>query len=248
MVALSAVVACRPSGPKWAPTHASARSGVGAPTTASTERVADPPPENPPPRAANVGPSRFADSGPFNKKEALILIKGYWDVQGAEQLVALGARLLPAFEEILNDPTIPENEQRTVLAFLIEIECDRTRFLGHAVQRLDSKSGDLRRTAVAFIGEAGSQRDASLVTVLLLDRDTTVRLEAARTLAKIGGEREVVVFELILKNANRYEEDGKLILNNFDIEDFEKYRDELKARLKKQAEEKAKPAPLPEKK
>ncbi len=119
--------------------------------------------------------------------------------------------------------------------------------MDHALRRLSSKNGELRQAAVGFLGAAGTQREAAVVTAMLLDSDSTVRLAATRALAKIGGEREVVVFDLMLKNANRYEEDGKLILSNLDIEDFEKSRDEIKARLRQQ--EKGKPhAPPPEKK
>lgn len=160
------------------------------------------------------------------------------------ELAAMGDRLFPAFHEILENPKkYRKKSAEAVFYVLSNMKGDRSQFLDHAIASLGDDDDLTRKFVVYFIESAGTEKEAGPLTLLLLDESSGIRLATARALAKIGGKREVATFDLIIKNATRYEYDGKLILSNFDIEDFEKCRDELKARLKKQDEEKAKKAP-----
>lgn len=182
----------------------------------------------------DVSDARLAGSDPLTTEEALCLIGGIREDGDLDRVLAVGDRLFPAFEEILNRRYVAERYQVSVLELAGDMKGDPSRFLPHAVRRLSSESGNLRRAAVGFLGNAGTEREAALVTLMLLDKDSTVQHAAATALARIGGEREVAVFDLILHNARRYEEDGFLILDQHMIEVYEKHRDELKARLVKE--------------
>ena len=164
-----------------------------------------------------------------------------------EKLAAMGERLFPAFEAILDDPEYARSGAWRVFVVLRMMKCDRSRFLDRAVARLgdDSKESWVRDRAIEFLGSAGGEAEAAPLALMLLSKGE--RYSAAEALAAIGGKGQVAVFDLIIKNATRYEEDGKLILNNFDIEHFEKCRDQLKARLAKQEKEKAEKKPAEKK-
>lgn len=164
------------------------------------------------------------------------------------EIVSLGTSIFPLLDEILDDPATHSDTVVNVFFFLTFVESDRSIFLERALPFLRDENGDTRRLIVGFLKNAGGTKEAGPLTLLLLDDDSTVRLAAARAIAKIGGKAEVATFDLILSNANRYEEKGKPILRDFDIDDYKKCRDELKARLKKQDEEKAKKATPPPKK
>lgn len=201
-----------------------------------------------PATGTGLSKERFDGSTALTVDEVLILMSGFDHVQDVQDFLSLGERVLPAFMTLLDSSTTPEVDQSSVLGLLANMKVNHSQFMGHALARLKSKNGTLRRAAVGFLGAAGSEREAALVAVMLLDKDSTVQHAAGDALVKIGGEREVAVFDLILHNANRYEEDGLLILNQHMLDVYAKCRDELKARLKKQADEKAKTAPPTEKK
>lgn len=231
-----AVVGCQRPAPE--PTNTPAVPVAVAPPPLGG--AGDPRPVGEPASEMFIPGIRLDGTDPLTVAEATELLNIGGDgrelMQVVKLAVALGARLYPAFEEMLNGPTSSESDQAKVLGFAGVMKGDRSRFMPHAVRRLSNESGEVRRAAVTFLGCAGSEREAALVTVMLLDKDSTVQYAAADALVKIGGEREVAVFDLILHNARRYEDDGFLILGSQMIEVYEQCRDELKAKLKKQEE------------
>ncbi len=165
------------------------------------------------------------------------------------RMVAMGEKLFPAFQEILDSDGKGFNKYAVwkVFYLLSRMECDRSRFVDEAVKRLGSKDESHRRGAAVFLETTGSEREAGPLAILLLDEERGVRHAASRAIVAIGGQREVVTFDLVIQNASRYEQNGSPILNWYDVEVFERGRDELKARLQKEEKDKPK-APPPEKK
>jgi hypothetical protein len=201
-----------------------------------------------PPKAVEVPPRPPNWLDPKDTKAVSNRIHVGGDRDKMAWLVAMGEELYPAFQEILDhEEDYRQGCSWCIFGLLCRMKGDRTRFLNNALALLADKDWRTRESALEFIGSAGSEKEAAPVAVLMLDEHYRVRRAAARVLSQIGGKRELVVFDLIFKNAKVYEKDGKLLLDNFDIEFYEQDRDNLKARLKKQEEEKAKAKP-PEKK
>ena len=114
-------------------------------------------------------------------------------------------------------------------------------FLDVVFERMSDKDSSVRYAAVECLAKIGNERHTAPVVVLLLDAHAEVRNAAAKTLAAIGGKSDVVVFDMLLKNAEVYHhKGGQRILVDFDVEHFTKYKAELEARLKKQDEAKEK--------
>jgi hypothetical protein len=171
------------------------------------------PPSSPPPIRQ---PSRLE----ARLRERLKPDEGGW----FERLVAAGGDTPAAFD-VYADFLADGDDEHLVIATLIAlrvIDKDRSRFLPAALGLLNHPRPMVRFDAVQLVGAIGSARDAAPVAVLLSDENWDVMNAAARTLAKIGGDREVVAFDVWLRTTRRRKED---------IAHVVKCRDELRARL-----------------
>jgi HEAT repeat protein len=136
-----------------------------------------------------------------------------------------GAKLLPPCLEIVSDPKAGPAFVASVYYFVRAIPADRKQFLSLAIEHLTHQSEFVRRAAVEFVQEVGSERDTGLIVLLLSDEDDLVRRYARETLAKIGGKRDVVAMTIWLKNGNHRNDGGHVRL-------VKQARDELEKRLK----------------
>lgn len=120
------------------------------------------------------------------------------------------------------------------LYVLSQIKEDRSQFVDRALSRLAHSHPSVRRTAVELLAQIGSSRDAAPVVALLSDKEWTISFAAAKTLATIGDQRTLIAMDVWL-NTNVYKDDEQL------REHIIKCRDELKARLDKEKQQKEKP-------
>jgi HEAT repeats len=145
-----------------------------------------------------------------------------------DTLVALGDRAFPAYEEILSDPERRYGSMlfaRTCI-LISKVKADRRRFVPILVGRLTDANIGIRHSAVDVLGDIGDERDAGTLLPLLSDDSMTVRSFAAKSLAKIGGKRELEGMNAWLKDG-KHPEDG-----NYSLNIVKKCRDELEQRLK----------------
>ena len=106
------------------------------------------------------------------------------------------------------------------------IECDRSAFHKHAVEALEGDESYLRAGGIALLERIGSTKDAALIVERLSDSDKSIVYAASKTLAIIGGPREVVAMEAWLSGPV-YAEDKQMRAQ------VKKSRDELSERLAK---------------
>ncbi len=154
-----------------------------------------------------------------------------------DYLTQMGGKAFPVYEAILSDPKVESEEVARVLLVLCNLKMDRRRFLRHAISRLTEAEFSIRFNAVTLLGQIGSPADASPVVALLSDKETPIVQAAARSLAAIGGSREVVAMDVWLIGAS-YPDNAKL------REHVQECRDKLKKRLD-EARVKAQPKSRP---
>jgi HEAT repeat protein len=116
--------------------------------------------------------------------------------QEYRKLIDLRETAFPAYEQILNDPTVNTFEVVRIFGVLGGVQADRRQFVEPAARRLADHDTDLRRSAIQLLGRIGSRSDAAPVVALLWDEDRTVVYAAAETLSAIGGERELVALDI----------------------------------------------------
>lgn len=117
-----------------------------------------------------------------------------------------------------------------------EMKEQRGQFLDRVLDKLSDPRNGVRRTAVQALSEIGTVRDTTPVAVLLCDPDPSVTYYAARTLAAIGDERSVTALGIWLKRGN-HRDDERLLRH------VETAQADLKERLDKEKQEKAKKPP-----
>ena len=151
-----------------------------------------------------------------------------------KELARLGAftpAAFPLYCRILDDPKEHRWIVGRTLYTLSIIKADRGQFVDRAVAKLTSPHISLRRGAVELLAQIGSPRDATPVVALLSDKEWTISISAAKTLAAIGDERTLVALDIWL-NSGSYQ-DHKVVR-----EHVMKSRDELKERLEKEKKQK----------
>jgi hypothetical protein len=132
-----------------------------------------------------------------------------------------------AFEEILADPESDPVTVGCAFSVIRTAKLRGQRFCDLAVSRLRDESDLVREAAVAYLGHHGSPWEARHIASLLSDRDPGVRRNAARTLARIGGYRELEAMDAWLKvGKNPNPRDGDYLIL------VKKCRGELEQRLK----------------
>jgi hypothetical protein len=146
----------------------------------------------------------------------------------ALDLVDMGVKVFPAFEQILSDPNAKSWEVSRIFLVVRQIPGNRRQFIEHAVKRLTDSDEVVRRTAVRLLGEIGSISETSPVVAALSDSKTPVVYFAAESLSAIGGPREVAAFDVWL-NGNSHRDDGELRRH------VKQMRDKLQQRLVDQA-------------
>jgi HEAT repeat protein len=149
---------------------------------------------------------------------------------GLPQLVKLGAKALPAYEVILADPKSKPLELLVVMGLVSEIKADRTRFRDLAVGLFPHSDPRVRREALQLLAEIGTEQDTSPILAMLSDEEKLIRQEAAKTLVKLGGKRDLVALDIWLKTGN-YRNDIHYL--NF----VKECRDKLEKRLKETPKE-----------
>lgn len=161
--------------------------------------------------AVIVGNQRRAAAadGPPTADAVRGLLGGKEGIEEREELIKMGVAAFPAYEEILADPTSRGPSVARLFYILGQIKQDRRRFLPHAVKRLADQHPAVRGSAVELLGQIGTTGDASPVVALLSDAHAPVVHAAAKTLAAIGGEREVVAMDIWLLGPTR-RDDGDL--------------------------------------
>jgi hypothetical protein len=119
-----------------------------------------------------------------------------------QTLLDMGERAFPAFEAILSDPKAKPFEVRGVFSIVGTVKADRRRFVEHAVRRLADADSGVRKSAVWVLERIGTAKEASPVVALLSDENKVTVHYAAKTLAAIGGPREVVAMDAWLLGAS----------------------------------------------
>jgi HEAT repeat protein len=150
---------------------------------------------------------------------------------GHKQLVALGARALPAYEAILADPKSEPLELAGAMTYVSDIKADRKQFPDLAVALFTHEDPVVRREALRLLAEIGSERDTTPILAMLSDEENGVRHAAAKTLAKIGGKRDLVALDIWLKTGN-YQGDP------FHFQHVKECRNALEKRLKEAQKDK----------
>ena len=156
----------------------------------------------------------------------------------------LGTKAFPSYEKLLADPKTSTNQVARIFSVLREVPGDRSRFVETAVKSLTSPAPYLRDSAVRLLGAIGSRRDTAPIVASLYDNEIVVISAAAETLVELGGQRELVAFDVWLRAA-KARGVGKPL-----IDMLRKHRDALEFRLKleeknKAIEEGGKTAPKP---
>lgn len=149
-------------------------------------------------------------------------------------LIKLGKKAFPAYEAILRDTKSDPIHLVCVLNVVSVVPEDRSRFVEPTVLRLADPHRGVRYNATMLLGKIGSSRDALPVVALLADQQIENVYAAANTLAAIGDYRTVTAMDVWLVSGNRFD-DAHLLAH------VKKCRDELKARLDKEKQQKEKP-------
>jgi hypothetical protein len=157
------------------------------------------------------------------KQKVIDLLRGN-DFDGYQELVNMGAKAFPIYEEILTDPNADDGDVGRVLLVIGNVKTDRRRFIKRAVSRLTDRDFGVRLNAVLLLKDIGSPAETSPVVALLSDKRVEIIYAAAKTLAAIGGPNEVVAMEVWLRGASD-RDDPKLLRH------VRKCRDALKKRL-----------------
>ena len=157
-------------------------------------------------------------------------------------LVQHGEKIFPSFERILADRDANSTELTRLFIVLLAVKADRSRFLESAVAKLSHSDKSVRRVAVSFLGEIGSERDTAPIVALLADEEFTVGVAAAKTLSTIGGPRELAALNIWL-TVTKPENYSKEWQGSYESlrKNVIKSRDALKERLDKEKAQKPKP-------
>jgi hypothetical protein len=139
-------------------------------------------------------------------------------------LLGMGEKAFPVYEAILSDPKVTSDEVGRVFLVIDGKKADSRRFRKYAVAHLADADFGNRLNAVILLKDIGSSAEASPVVAFLSDERVEPIYAAARTLAAIGGSREVVALDVWLR-VNSRRDDDKL------QQHVKKCRDELKRRL-----------------
>ena len=147
------------------------------------------------------------------------------------ELIALGTAAFPEYHRILNDPMRTPIERGRILGVVSRIECDRSTFHKHAVEALEGEKSYVRASGIALLEKIGSTKDAALIIARLSDSDKSIVYSASKTLAIIGGPKEVVAMDAWLS--------GPVYANDKQLRaQVMKSRSELAERLAKEPKKK----------
>ena len=156
------------------------------------------------------------------------------DMLDEKELVRLGAytpAAFPLYCRILENPAEDRYIVGRTLYALSRSKGDRSQFVDLVVRRLADKHVSTRSSAVILLAQIGSARDAAPVVALLSDKEWTIPIAAAKTLAAIGDERALVALDVWLLSGSYH--DHKVVR-----EHVMKSRDELKERLEREKKQK----------
>ena len=129
---------------------------------------------------------------PFTVRD---LLNGMHFKSERRELMALGTSAYPEYLRILDDPMRTPVERARILGVASSIESDRSGFHRHAVEALDDDNSGVRYAGIALLQKIGSTRDAARIIARLSDTDKSNVYFAAKTLAIIGGPKEVVAMD-----------------------------------------------------
>ena len=152
------------------------------------------------------------------------------------ELTKLGVHAMPVYEIVLADPKNESPEligamQHSRDVLIKDPKLDRTQILELTVQLFHHDHLLVRRVALDVLVDIGSERDTAPVLAMLSDEENSVRHQAAKTLAKIGGKRDLVAVDIWLKTGN-YRDDP------FHLRHVRDCRDKLEKRLKEASKDK----------
>jgi HEAT repeats len=182
-------------------------------------------PPQPAPSADEINQRKLLD-------EALRLV-GPHCVSDPDEVAATMRKLMlrrdalrPAFEAILANPKSHPTKVSSTFYTLVLTATTGQRFIELAVERLADNTSGVRAGALYYLEHYGSALDTAPIVALLSDSDIIVHHAAAKTLAKIGGPRDIVAMDAWLKSGTAHRKDG----------DFQRHvkecRDALEKRLK----------------
>ena len=154
------------------------------------------------------------------------LLNGVEFKEDRQRLIEMGEKAFPAYEAILADQKATPEEVARVFGVLCYVQADRCRFLKHALSRLRDADWGVRLSAVHLLREIGNAANGPAVVALLSDR-LEVAYAAAKTLAIIGGPRELEVMDAWLRGPSQRGDELR--------QHVQKCRDALKERLAKVA-------------
>jgi hypothetical protein len=153
------------------------------------------------------------------------------------ELIAMGEKVFPAYEAIL---AAPENSREVQHIFftLRQTKGDRRRFVEPALRALTHSNIHVREQAALLLGEIGTNTEASPLVALLSDKDSFVAKAAGKSLAAIGGPREVLAMDVWLRGVPA-EKPGKQVVDLDNEKPIEAPRrsDDTDERLRKRVRE-----------
>lgn len=114
---------------------------------------------------------------------------------GRAGLVKQGPALFLAFETILADPQVTDQECLRILDVLCEVKGDKRRFFDGAFRALWAGEKEVRRPAGRLLRQIYIPDDGSPLVALLSSVNQGVGRDAADLLADVGGPRELVALD-----------------------------------------------------
>ena len=170
------------------------------------------------------------------------LLRGI-EFEGYAVLVRRGEKAFPTFEAILADKKATRSEVSRTLNVIAGVKADRRRFHGHAIRFLEHKDPQVRWGSLELLEQIGTEKDAPKLYAMMTDPELVVRYAAPKTIAAIGGPRDLAKLDALLKG-DTYKNSAHYRAH------LEKYRDVLKKRLDALEEakkrDKTEPDPTPE--
>lgn len=115
-------------------------------------------------------------------------------------LVRWGAAAFSAYKTLLDDPTTSPVEICRIFTVLRTLkDVDRSQFVDYATRSLADGDWAVRADAVLLLQTIGSERDTAPIIALIMDDRPEVYIAAVKTVAVIGGTKDVVAMEIVIR-------------------------------------------------
>lgn len=153
------------------------------------------------------------------------LLNAYCGVQGCyRELLRRGDKEFPAYEAIFRDKEASPMQIAGAMSMVATVKGDRRRFHAYALRYLSHDAPEVRRGALYLLEKIGTEKDTPKLYPLMKDPGMRVRYTVPKTIAAIGGRRDLDKLNRMLQ-ANTFEDGAHYRAK------FETHRDAMKARL-----------------